>query len=122
MTVSSIAEDAADSDSLASTSAGGSGGLDGVDEAERARRSALDALNGTQDSPHVDTPSPPRSMGSRERDVGAAVMTGNKMRPLRLVKEAEETSKANRSSWFPTSVAGFFNKDAAAGANAGGGS
>ncbi|KAE9991572.1 hypothetical protein EG327_011474 [Venturia inaequalis] len=119
MTVSSIAEDAADSDSA---SGSGSGGADGVDEAERARRSALDALNGTQDFPHVDTPSPPRSMGSRERDIGAAVMTGNKMRPLRLVKEAEETNKANRTSWFPSSVTGFFNKDAAAGANAGGGS
>lgn len=120
MTVSSIAEDTADSDSASGTGSG-SGGADGVDEAERARRSALDALNGTQDSPHVDTPSPPRSMGSRERDVGAARMTGNKMRPLRLVKEAEEISKANRTSWFPSSVAGFFNKDAAAGANAGGG-
>lgn len=99
MTVSSIAENG-DSDS------------DAPDE--MARKSALDALNGTHDVPSVDTPSPPRSMGSRERDVGAAVMTGNKMRPLRLVKEAEEVNKANRSSWLPQSVAGFFNKEGAA--------
>lgn len=105
ITVNSIAED------------GDSDGLEGnLDEAEKARRSALDALNGTQDVPSVDTPSPPRSTASRDRESGAAVMTGNKMRPLRLVKEAEQEQKmANRSSWLPQSVAGFFNKDGTAG-------
>ena len=38
-------------------------------------------------------------------------MTGNKMRPLRLVKEAEQEQKlANRVSWIPQNVAGWFNK------------
>lgn len=61
--------------------------------------------------------SPPRSVtssGDREsRAGGGAVMMGSKMRPLRLVKEAETQDdeakkKANRGSWF-----GWMNKGGA---------
>jgi hypothetical protein len=131
-TVSSIREDA--------------GGLDDTSDEDSAaanRRSALDALNGSSDGspskkstrspsknrdssttdgvPSVDTPSPPRSMLSREDRAATAsggVMTGNKMRPLRLVKEAEEELKkgGNRTSWavpanIGQSISGWWNKE-----------
>jgi hypothetical protein len=120
-------------------------GLDDVSDEDSSaanRKSALDALTGSDASPQrkparspsknrdssttasesvpsVDTPSPPRSMLSREDRTNTAggVMTGNKMRPLRLVKEAEEESKANkRTSWaVPTNIAqgisGWWNKE-----------
>jgi hypothetical protein len=133
-TVSSIREDA----DLDSTSD------DDISAANR--RSALDALNGSEGSPskastrspsrnrdssttnttlsdgvHVDTPSPPRNMGSREREE-SRVMGGNKMRPLRLVKEAEEEQKKttnNRASWAVSTnlaqgISGWWNKDGTA--------
>ena len=63
--------------------------------------------------------SPPRSVtssGDRESRAGGsgAVMMGSKMRPLRLVKEAETQDdaakkQANRGSWF-----GWMNKGASA--------
>ncbi|KAF1350271.1 hypothetical protein EJ07DRAFT_37467, partial [Lizonia empirigonia] len=53
-------------------------------------------------SGHVDTPSPPR--GRLERSDTSGPMTGKGMRPLRLVQNEEEASKArkaaNRQSWF----------------------
>jgi len=53
-------------------------------------------------SGHVDTPSPPRSRIERTDTSGP--MTGKGMRPLRLVQNEEEASKArkaaNRQSWF----------------------
>lgn len=53
-------------------------------------------------SGHVDTPSPPR--GRLERNDNSGPMTGKGMRPLRLVQNEEEASKArkaaNRQSWF----------------------
>lgn len=68
--------------------------------------------------------SPPRSVtSSGDRDsragAGGAVMMGSKMRPLRLVKETEETNEAarkqaNRGSWF-----GWMNKGGAAAPGAG---
>ncbi|KIW05524.1 uncharacterized protein PV09_03405 [Verruconis gallopava] len=131
------------------------GGVDDSTDEDLAvanRKSALDALNGTDGSPRrsaqspskkrdssatnttdgvpsVDTPSPPRSMASRdERSAGAGgVMTGNKMRPLRLVKEAEDEKKANRSSWsvpqnITQSISGWWNKDASSSKDTSGGS
>ena len=75
-------------------------------------------------STDVSNPSsPPRSItssGDREsRAGGGAVMMGSKMRPLRLVKEAEETNEAakkqaNRGSWF-----GWMNKGGPAPAGTG---
>ena len=121
-TVSSIRED---------------GGLDDTSDEDLAaanRRSALDALTGSDSSPakqtqrspsknrdsgdgvpSVDTPSPPRSMASRE-GAGPATMTGNKMRPLRLVREAQEeeqaAKKSNRASWaVPAGIAQWWNKE-----------
>ncbi|XPS97449.1 hypothetical protein M3J09_006677 [Ascochyta lentis] len=53
-------------------------------------------------SGHVDTPSPPR--GRLDRSDTSGPMTGKGMRPLRLVQNEEEASKArkaaNRQSWF----------------------
>ncbi|KAF2436166.1 hypothetical protein EJ08DRAFT_228917 [Tothia fuscella] len=105
-TISSIKETAGD-------------GSDPEDNAEKARKSALDALNGGGEVPtSTDAPSPPRSVASREDRTGggpggAAKMTGNKMRPLRLVQEAKEEDKqkaGNRSSWIPTGVTTWLNK------------
>jgi len=106
-TVSSIQEAVGDS----------SDGED-ANAAEQARKSALDALNGSSaEAVSIDTPSPPRSTASREDRTGALgpapVMTGNKMRPLRLVQEAAEEDKAkagNRSSWLPQNVSTWFGK------------
>ncbi len=57
---------------------------------------------GASGSGHVDTPSPPR--GRLERSDTSGPMTGKGMRPLRLVQNEEEASKArkaaNRQSWF----------------------
>jgi hypothetical protein len=60
-------------------------------------------------------------MGSREREE-SRVMGGNKMRPLRLVKEAEEEQKKttnNRASWAVSTnlaqgISGWWNKDGTA--------
>jgi len=53
--------------------------------------------------------SPPRSTMSASEKPSGAIMGGNKMRPLRLVQEANEqeeaAKKANRTSWM-----GWFNK------------
>jgi hypothetical protein len=86
-------------------------------EPQQARAAALDALEGSSSgtTPSVDTPSPPRSTTSREDRTqgGPSVMTGSRMRPLRLVQEAtnEEAARkaANRASWLPT---GWFSGNA----------
>jgi hypothetical protein len=88
------------------------------DDAEHSRKEALDALTSggatsdadgkaQQPSQSMDSPSPPRSLGSR--DDNRQVLSGNKMRPLRLV--TEEQKKANRNSWMPNmgNVGAWFN-------------
>ncbi|KAK8178307.1 hypothetical protein BC567DRAFT_262996 [Phyllosticta citribraziliensis] len=67
--------------------------------------SGHDSLSNTDSAVAVDgAPSPPRSVASSADRPGASVMTGNKPRPLRLVKETEEAEKerkaANRASIF----------------------
>ncbi len=61
-----------------------------------------DAKTDTSSSSYVDTPSPPRRLERAETTTG--VMKGKGMRPLRLVQNEEEASKArkaaNRASWF----------------------
>jgi hypothetical protein len=78
-------------------------------DTERSRKDALDALNGADPDkePSVDTPSPPRSLGAQDN---RQVLTGNKIRPLRLVTE-EQQKKANRQSWMPnmSTMSGWFN-------------
>lgn len=82
------------------------------DGAENARKAALDALNGdSSDSGHIDTPSPPRSIGSK--DDGRRVIQGGGMRPLRLLKEDDRKAN-NRASWVPTAVNNWFNAATAA--------
>ncbi|KAL1793980.1 hypothetical protein ACET3X_007401 [Alternaria dauci] len=62
----------------------------------------VDARTESSSASHVDTPSPPRQL--TRSDTGTGVMTGKGMRPLRLVQNEEEASKArkaaNRASWF----------------------
>jgi hypothetical protein len=62
----------------------------------------VDASTVSSSASHVDTPSPPRQLTRSETSTG--VMTGKGMRPLRLVQNEEEASKArkaaNRASWF----------------------
>jgi hypothetical protein len=62
----------------------------------------IDARTESSSASHVDTPSPPRPLVRSE--TSSAVMTGKGMRPLRLVQNEEEASKArkaaNRASWF----------------------
>lgn len=77
-----------------------------------ASNSTVDSISNSDSNANVDTPSPPRSVAS-SFDRPGGVMTGNKMRPLRLVQETEEAeeavrsrNKANRGSW----VMGWFNK------------
>ncbi|KAK7550167.1 hypothetical protein IWX49DRAFT_237346 [Phyllosticta citricarpa] len=67
--------------------------------------SGHDSLSNTDSAVAVDgAPSPPRSVASSADRPGGSVMTGNKPRPLRLVKETEEAEKerkaANRASIF----------------------
>lgn len=51
-------------------------------------------------------PSPPRSMAGSSGSGGGAIMTGNRVRPLRLVREKDEVEMAaKRSSWM-----GWFNR------------
>ncbi|KAF2005926.1 hypothetical protein P154DRAFT_518171 [Amniculicola lignicola CBS 123094] len=54
-----------------------------------------------KDADGIDTPSPPRRAGTV---AGGGVMTGRGVRPLRLVQNEEEASRArkaaNRASWF----------------------
>jgi hypothetical protein len=93
------------------------------DAAEHSRKEALDALtSGSADAAtsektqlttqSIDSPSPPRSLGSR--DDNRQVLSGNKIRPLRLV--TEEQKKANRNSWMPNmgNVGAWFNTTTAA--------
>jgi hypothetical protein len=70
------------------------------EDSETARKQALDALTGDSSEPSIDTPSPPRSLGSK--DDSRQVLSGKQMRPLRLV--AEEQKKNNRASWLPNTV------------------
>ncbi|KAK8205734.1 hypothetical protein HDK77DRAFT_306178 [Phyllosticta capitalensis] len=67
--------------------------------------SGHDSLSNTDSAVAVDgAPSPPRSVASSADRPGQSVMTGNKPRPLRLVRETEEAEKerkaANRQSIF----------------------
>jgi len=80
----------------------------------RPSNNTLDNISNADSGTNNDAPSPPRSVASSfDRPVG--VMTGNKMRPLRLVQETAEEEeaqraklRANRGSW----IAGWFNKGA----------
>jgi hypothetical protein len=83
------------------------------DDPENSRNEALDALTGGGDGandkvPPMDAPSPPRSLGSKEDN--RQVLSGNKMRPLRLVTE-EQKKNANRQSWIPnmSNMGSWFN-------------
>jgi hypothetical protein len=62
----------------------------------------VDTMTVSSSASHVDTPSPPRPL--QRSETGTGVMTGKGMRPLRLVQNEEEASKArkaaNRASWF----------------------
>jgi hypothetical protein len=129
-TVSSIREDglddSADEDASAANRLSALEALNGSDSGVSAspqRRSPSknrdsSTTSGTTDGgvPSADTPSPPRGL-TRSDTVSGGVMTGNKMRPLRLVKDAEAEKKANnRASWaVPQNIAqglsGWWNKD-----------
>ncbi|KAF2670719.1 hypothetical protein BT63DRAFT_453088 [Microthyrium microscopicum] len=80
---------------------------------ENARKQALDALNGSGESsdngPSIDTPSPPRSLGSKD---DRQVLSGNKMRPLRLLNEEQKKNNNNRQSWIPGQITQWFNNAA----------
>jgi len=62
----------------------------------------VDTRTESSSASHVDTPSPPQQKLPRSETTGP--MTGKGMRPLRLVQNEEEASKArkaaNRASWF----------------------
>lgn len=84
-----------------------------------ARKEALDALTGGGDDKASlapsDAPSPPRSIGSKD---DRQVLSGNKIRPLRLVTE-EQKKAGNRQSWIPNitnmpNVGSWFNSTAGA--------
>lgn len=79
--------------------------MDGISEC------AQDTVSNSDSGVAVETPSPPRSIASSFDRPGNSVMTGNKPRPLRLVKESEEAERerkmANRQSWIGT----WFNKN-----------
>jgi hypothetical protein len=87
------------------------------DDAEHSRKAAFDALIGSGDGPNdrapsIDSPSPPRSLNKDDRQV----LSGNKMRPLRLVKE-DQMKNPNRNSWIPNmpnmgNVGNWFNTTA----------
>lgn len=86
------------------------------DDAENSHKAALDALTGSSDAASerissVDSPSPPRSLGNK--DDNRQVLSGNKIRPLRLVKE-DQMKNANRNSWIPNmgNVGNWFNATA----------
>lgn len=93
-----------------------------TNEDTRASNSTLDSISNADTAVNIDTPSPPRSVASSFDRTGAGgVMTGNKMRPLRLVQETEEAdeamrarNKANRGSW----IAGWFKAPVAGEENA----
>jgi hypothetical protein len=94
-----------------------SSSAESADGADGARRAALDALNGSDASdtgPSIDTPSPPRSLGSNKDDP-RQVLSGNKMRPLRLVTEEQKKNAANRNSWIPNNISTWFGNQAGAG-------
>ncbi|KAF2495539.1 hypothetical protein BU16DRAFT_392099 [Lophium mytilinum] len=88
-----------------------------IDES-RASNNTLDNISNADSGINIDTPSPPRSVASSFDRQAGGVMTGNKMRPLRLVQETAEEEeaqrqklKANRTSW----IGGWFNKGASPG-------
>lgn len=79
-------------------------GSDGSEEHKRFSGGPLDSASNSDGSVVTDAPSPPRSLASSGERAGGAVMAGNRVKPLRLVQEAEEESvarkKANRASWW----------------------
>jgi hypothetical protein len=64
----------------------------------------VDARTESSSASHMDTPSPPRDRQLGRSETSSGVITGKGMRPLRLVQNEEEASKArkaaNRASWF----------------------
>lgn len=101
-------------------SGSGSSGFPERRESMQAPSSNRDSKIGSSRNSIVSEPdnngsstSPPHSMTSSSDKPSGAIMGGNKMRPLRLVQEADEEKeaqkKANRSSWM-----GWFNKGGAA--------